>query len=79
MIGTILRNMRKTRNKTQTEIGKKLNVAENTISNYETEYSCPNFDTVIKYAKECNFDIEFIDKKTKKHYTVDEISKEWDF
>ena len=46
MIGIILKNTRKIRNLTQTQIGKELNLAENTISNYETEYSNPNFDTI---------------------------------
>ncbi len=79
MIGTILRNMRKIRGLTQDNIGRELHLAENTISNYETEHSNPNFDTIYKFAKACNFDIEFVDKTNKKRYTVKEISKEMDF
>lgn len=79
MLGMILRNTRKIRGLTQLEIGKKLNLAENTISNYETEYSSPNFDTIKKFLDVCNFDIQFIDKDTKKVYTVEELSKEMDF
>ena len=48
MIGTILRNMRKIKGLTQAQIGKKLNLAENTISNYETEYSNPTSNFGIK-------------------------------
>lgn len=79
MLGMILRNTRKIRGLTQLEIGKKLNVAENTISNYETEYSSPNFDTIKNFLDVCNFDIQFIDKQSKKVYTIEELSKEMDF
>lgn len=79
MIGLILRNVRKIRGLTQENIGKELHLAENTISNYETEYSNPTFDTIYTFLKVCDFDIEFIDKKTKKHYTVKDLSKEMDF
>ena len=79
MLGMILRNTRKIRGLTQLEIGKKLNLAENTISNYETEYSSPNFDTIKNFLNICDFDIQFVDKKTKKVYTVAELSKEMDF
>lgn len=43
MIGTILRNIRKIRGLTQSNVGDELHLADNTISNYETEYSNPNF------------------------------------
>ena len=49
MIGTILRNIRKIRGLTQCNVGNELHLADNTISNYETEYSNPNFDTIQKF------------------------------
>lgn len=79
MIGRILRNIRKIKKLTQTQVGNKLSVAENTISNYETEYSNITFDTAIKFINSCDFDIQFIDKENKKVYTVEELSKEMDF
>ena len=79
MIGTILRNIRKIRGFTQSNIEDELNLADNTISNYETEYSNPNFDTIQKFVSVCDFEIQFVDKKSKKIYTVDELSKEMDF
>ena len=79
MIGTILRNMRKIKGLTQAQIGKKLNLAENTISNYETEYSNPTFNTIKKFIDVCDFDIQFIDKKNNKTYSIEELSKEMDF
>ena len=56
-----------------------MHLADNTISNYETEYSNPNFDTINKFINACNFEIQFVDKKNKKVYTIDELSKEMDF
>ena len=79
MIGMILRNIRKMKGLTQNSVGKKLNLSESTISNYETEYSSPNFDTIKKYADVCNFDIQFVDKDTKEVYTINKLSKEMDF
>lgn len=79
MVGQILRNIRKLNKLTQTQVGDKLNVAENTISNYETEYSSPTFDTAIKFINVCDFDIQFVDRKTKKIYNVEDLNKEMDF
>lgn len=79
MIGMVLRNIRKIRGLTQIQVGKKLNLADNTISNYETEYSSPNFDTIKEFINICDFDIKFVDRKTKKEYTLKELSKEMDF
>lgn len=79
MIGTILKNIRKIRGLTQINIGDELNLADNTISNYETEYSSPNFDTIKKFIDVCNFEIQFVDKENNKIYSIDELSKEMDF
>lgn len=79
MIGTILRNIRKIRGLTQSNVGNELHLADNTISNYETEYSNPNFDTIQKFVNVCNFEIQFVDKENNKIYTIDELSKEMDF
>ena len=79
MIGIILRNIRKMKGLTQSNIGKKLNLSESTISNYETEYSSPNFDTIKSIIDVCNFEIQLVDKDRKKVYNIDELSKEMDF
>ena len=79
MIGMVLRNIRKIRGLTQSNVGDELHLADNTISNYETEYSNPNFDTIKKFIDVCNFEIQFVDKESKKVYTIGELSKEMDF
>ncbi len=79
MIGLILKNIRKIRNLTQVQVGKELHLADNTISNYETGYSYPTFETVMKIVKVCDFDIQFVDNKNNKVYSIEELSKEMDF
>lgn len=79
MIGTILRNIRKIKKLKQKQIANYLSVAENTVSNYETESSNITFETAINFIRECNFDIQFIDKENNKIYTIEELSKEMDF
>ncbi len=79
MLGQILRNIRKINKITQLQVAKKLNLAENTISNYETEYSNPTFDTIVEFIDFCDLDIQFVDRKTNKTYTLKELSKEMDF
>jgi len=59
MIGMILKNMRLTYGLTQRELGKKLNVADTTISSYERENSQADFDTILKIANICGFEILF--------------------
>lgn len=79
MIETILKNIRKTRKLTQEEMGKKLNLASNTISGYETGASRPDFETIKKFINVCDFDIQFVDRQSEKVYSIEELSKEMDF
>ena len=51
MVGMILRNIRKLNKLRQIDIADKLKVAENTVSNYETEYSNITFETEINYIQ----------------------------
>ena len=79
MVGVILRNIRKISKLTQAKVGKKLNLAESTISNYETEYASPTFEVAIDFIKKCDFDIQFVDRQSEKVYSIEELSKEMDF
>ena len=78
MIGMILKNMRLTSGLSQKELGEKLNLADTTISSYERENSQADFNTILKIADICGFEILFKDKNNE-IVTVDEISKEKDF
>jgi len=76
-LGNILKNMRTTNtNLTQKEIGNKLSIADNTISSYERENSQPDFETIVKFAEICDFEIKIYNKRTKKTITIEELSKE---
>lgn len=75
----MLRNIRKTRGLTQKQIGKKLNLAENTISSYETENSNPTFDIIYNFFRVCEYELQVVDKRSKKVYNIEELSKEMDF
>lgn len=76
-LGNILKNMRTTNtNLTQKEIGNKLSIADNTISSYERENSQPDFETIVKFAEICDFEIKIHNKRTKKTLTIEELSKE---
>jgi len=58
MAGMILRNIRKLNKLRQIDIADKLKVAENTVSNYETEYSNITFESAINFIHECNFELQ---------------------
>lgn len=73
MVGIILRNIRKLKKLKQSELADKLNVAINTISNYETEYSNITFEAAINFIHECNFDIQLINKEDNKIYKLEEF------
>ena len=76
-LGNILKNMRTTNtNLTQKEIGNKLSIADNTISSYERENNQPDFETIVKFAEICDFEIKIYNKRTKKTLTIEELSKE---
>jgi len=78
MIGIILKNMRLSARLSQKELGKKLNLADTTISSYERENSQPDFDTILKIAEICNFKIVF-ENQDNKMFSIEDISKEMDF
>ena len=73
MVGTILRNIRKIKKLKQKQVANYLSVAENTVSNYETEYSNITFELAIKFIHECNFDIQLINKEDNKIYKLEEF------
>ena len=62
MIGKFIKTMRKIANKTQTELANECNISNTTISGYETGYREPDFKTLVNIAKECGFEINFVNK-----------------
>ncbi len=78
MIGMILKNMRLTARLSQKELGDKLNLADTTISSYERENSQADFETILKIAKICNFELLFKDENNN-IITIDKMAEEKDF
>ena len=58
MIGMILKNMRLTAKLPQVELGKKLSMADTTVSSYERENSQADFDYILNICKQN--DVELI-------------------
>lgn len=75
MIGKMLKILRSNKGYNQTELAEKLNIAQTTLSGYETNYSNPNFETIEEIAKICDFEIIFRNKKTKQEYTTKNIER----
>ena len=78
MIGAILKNMRLSAKLSQNQLGKKLNMADTTISSYERENSQPDFSTIVNIAKICGYEF-LIKDKDKNIIPLDEMAKEKDF
>lgn len=76
MIGSILKTMRRKSNLSQEQIGQLTGYAKNTISQYENGSRQPDFDTIEKIAKECEYEIIFYNAKTKDKLTTDNIDRE---
>jgi len=64
MLGKRIKQMRTAAGFNQAALAKKLGIAQNTLSGYETDSSMPNYDTVEKIAALCEFDIIFLDKNS---------------
>lgn len=76
-IGNILRNMRELNtNLTQKQIGESLCVADNTVSSYERENSQPDFQTIVRYAEICGFEIRLYNRRTNEEMSLEEMSRE---
>lgn len=75
MIDKMLKFMRKTKGLSQFQLAKILNIAQTTLSGYETKYSNPTFDVIENIAKNCDFEIIFRNKKTKEEFTTNSMER----
>lgn len=75
MIGKMLRFMRIDKGLRQTELAKMLNIAQTTLSGYETQYSNPDFKMIEEIAELCGFEVVFRNKETKKEYSVEKVQR----
>ncbi|MDD3341864.1 MAG: helix-turn-helix transcriptional regulator [Bacilli bacterium] len=70
MIGKLLKNLRAQKGYNQTELACLLNIAQTTLSGYETNYSNPKFDTIENIADLCDYEIIFRKKGTREEVTL---------
>ena len=75
MIGKMLKKLRSDKGYNQTELAELLNIAQTTLSGYETNYSNPNFDTIESIAKLCGYEIVFRKVNTKEEFTTKSIER----
>lgn len=75
MIGKILKYIRNEKGISQKELAKILNIAQTTLSGYETNYSNPTYEIIEKIAKICDYEIIFKNKKNNKEITSKNIER----
>lgn len=67
--------MRKKAKLSQKELAKMCNIANTTLSGYESNYREPTYETIEKIANLCNYDIIFQNRKTKEILTSKNIER----
>ena len=75
MIGKLLKIIRIDKGLKQSELAEKLNIAQTTLSGYETNYSNPKFEIIEEFANNCDYEVVFRNKKTKEEITTDSIKR----
>ena len=75
MIGKLLKIIRTDKGLKQSELAEKLNIAQTTLSGYETNYSNPRFEIIEEFANNCDYEIIFRNKKTKEEITTKSIKR----
>ena len=66
MIGKLLKIIRTDKGLKQSELAEKLNIAQTTLSGYETNYSNPKFEIIEEFANNCDYEIVFRKNKMPK-------------
>ena len=60
MIGDVIRDLRTNSSMTQSELGNRMGVIKQTISNWEKNISTPNIDAIVKLAKIFNVPTDYL-------------------
>ena len=59
-LGSRIKALRENRNYTQSELGKKVGVGKTTVSNYETDYSSPDLETIEAIADVLEVTVDYL-------------------
>jgi transcriptional regulator with XRE-family HTH domain len=73
-IGERIRRLRKEKDISQEQLGKMVNVGKTTISNYETNYSSPDTETLKKLAECFGVSVDYLLGRTDIRNPADEIA-----
>lgn len=75
MLGKMLKLLRTDSGLSQKELAEKLNIAQTTLSGYETNYSNPTYEMIEKIAQNCGYEIIFRNINTNDEYSIKQISR----
>lgn len=75
MIGKVLKYMRKNNKIKQDTLAKAIGTSQQNLSRYENEQRIVSFDTIEKIANTCDYDIYFINRKTKEKFKANDIQR----
>ncbi len=75
MIGKSLKYMRKSKKLKQETLAKLINISQQNLSRYENEQRIISFETIEKIANTCDYEIFFINIKTKDKFKTSDLKR----
>ncbi len=75
MIGKVLKYMRIKKNWNQSQLAKKIESAQTTLSGWETGFRQPTFEIIEKIANTCGFDVIFKNRETKEEFKASDLER----
>ncbi len=75
MIGKALKYMRKNKKLKQDVLTKQIGISQQNLSRYENEQRIISFDTIEQIANKCDYEIYFINKKTKDKFKANDLTR----
>ena len=75
MIGKALKYIRKNKNLKQDALAKQLGISQQNLSRYENDQRIISFETIEQIANTCDYNIYFIQRKTKEKFKVENLKR----
>lgn len=70
MYGKLIKHMRTESGLSQTELAKRINIAQNSLSAFELNVREAKLDLIVKIAEVCDYEVLFRDKNSNEIYDV---------
>ena len=67
--------MRKNKKLEQDVLAKQIGISQQNLSRYENEQRIISFDTIEQIANKCDYEIYFINKKTKDKFKANDLTR----